>query len=488
MSDRSDRPADHRSTPSGPIDRRSFIGAVGAAALTFPWLGGCRRPTSEKITGSVVVIGAGLSGLATALLLEERGVDVTVIEARDRVGGRVVTMDSVPGRPEGGGPVIVSSYERLLRFAELVGVEMGPGPGFEPQLLLHVNDTNVTGEQWPSSPANRLAADEKELLPPLLMGHYTAKDLPLKDGDDWISPELSHLDIPLPDYLRRQGASEEALRLINVAPNTNDIATTSALWALRDAQRRQAGGGGRIVSAVGGNSALAEGMAAAVQGRILKGMPARAIRSLDDRVEVECEDGSVHGGELCVVTVPLSVLRNISVEPAFTGLQGEAVAKIPYTAITKYYLVPTEPFWEIDGLPASMWTDTVIERLFPVRGADGAVQNITCWVDGTNAMALDELPHDDQVDRVLSELARIRPATEGRVEVVDTISWGQDPWARGAYAHYAPGQCTTLKPAVAEPWHRIHFAGEHTAVTSPGMESTFESAQRASQEVLSRLA
>ena len=68
------------------------------------------------------------------------------------------------------------------------------------------------------------------------------------------------------------------------------------------------------------------------------------------------------------------------------------------------------------------------------------------------------------------------------------VSWGRDPWARGAYAHYAPGQVTRLKPVMAQPWKRLHFAGEHTAVTSPGIESAVESAQRACGEIFERLA
>ena len=479
-------PASGGSRAGGGLDRRTFVKVAGVGAMSFPWLG-C-RPGSSDLSGAVVVVGAGLSGLATAMLLEERGLDVTVVEARDRVGGRVVTMETVPGLPEGGGPVIIESYTRLLRIAAAVGAEMGPGPGFEPQLLLHVAGQNVAAEQWATAAANRLAEAERNLLPPFLLDHYTSMNLPLKGFDDWISPRHAALDLPLADYLRQQGASEEALRLINVAPNTNDIATTSALWALRNAQRRRDGDGGRIVQAVGGNIALANKMAGALRSPVLTGNPVVAIRSLEDRVEVECADGTVHAAEYSVVTLPLSVLRGIEVEPGFAGLQKEAVEDIPYTAITKYYMVPTEPFWEIDGLPVSMWTDTLVERLFPVRDAQGQVLNITCWVDGANAQILDAMSEDEQIQTVLKELARIRPATEGRVRIVDTTSWGNDPWAKGAYAHYAPGQATRLKPVLAQPWHRLHFAGEHTAVISSGMESTIESAQRAANEVLARLA
>jgi len=468
------------------VNRRSFLKAAGGAALAVPFLG-CKAASTDK-SGSVVVVGAGLSGLATALLLEERGLKVTVVEARDRVGGRVYTLDDVPGAPEGGGPVISKTYERLVKIAEAVGAPMGPGPGFEPTMLIHANGTSVPMDQWAASPANTTVGPEKQMPPLALLGYYTTKDLPLKDSDDWISSEFASLDIPLDQYLKQQGASDEAIRLMNVASNCTDLSTSSTLWALRNAQRRRDGKKGALISTIGGNSRLTEKMAAAVQGQVLTGMPATAIRSLDDRVEVECADGSVHGGEFCVVTVPFSVLRGIEVTPGFEGLQKEAVEQLPYTAITKYYLVPSESYWETDGLPPTMWTDTIIERLFPNRDASGQIQSITCWVDGSNADMLDAMPEEEQVTTVLGELARIRPSTAEKITNAKTVSWGADPYAKGAYANYLPGQVTRLKPVMDKPWHRLHFAGEHTAVTTPGMECAIETAQRAANEIIDRLA
>lgn len=471
--------------PRTASDRRFFLKAAGASALALS-LYGCGRDAGQ-LSGSVIVVGAGLSGLAAAMLLEERGIEVTVVEARDRPGGRVVTLDDVPGRPEGGGPVISTSYERLLKIAAAVGAEMGPGPGFERETLLHVNGQSLSGESWASSTANKLAASERQLPPSLLLGSLTGADNPLSDWSDWINTRHRSIDISLAEYLRDRGVSEEALRLINVAPNTNDIETTSALWALRNAQRRRDSKGGRIVSAAGGNSRLIEKMAAAVQGQILLDKPVGAVRSMADRVEVECIDGSKLDAEYCLISVPFSVLRNIEVEPGFSGLQKEAVEDLPYTAITKYYLQPRHSFWEDDGLPVSMWTDTTIERIFPNRAADGRIESLTCWVDGANAIALDAISDEEQHATVLAELARIRPSTKDALDVVGSISWGRDPWARGAYAHYAPGQVTRMKPAMAQPWQRLHFAGEHTAVTSPGLESAVESAQRAVNEIIQRV-
>ena len=473
-------------SPRAPFDRRSFLKSAIATALVSG-ISGCGR-TFDDIEGSVIVVGAGLSGLTAAMLLEERGISVTVVEARDRVGGRIVTLDDLPGRPEGGGPVIADSYKRLLRIAKAVGADMGPGPGFERETLLHINGQSATGEEWAASAANKLAPPLRQFPPSLLLGSMTMSNNPLSGWDDWINPAHAALDVSLADYLREQGASDEVLRLINVAPNTNDIETTSALWALRNAQRRRDSKVTEIVSAVGGNSQIVGRMHDAVAGEVLLGKPVVRIRSTNDGVDVECADGTTLGADFCVVTLPLSVLRNIVVEPYFEGAQKVAVEELPYTAITKYFFRPLRPFWEEDGLPPSMWTDTRIERVFPNRGPDHEILSLTCWVDGANAQALDALSEEEQIGIVLAEFARIRPSTKDALEPLQLVSWANDPWARGAYAHYAPGQVTTLQPALSQPWHRLHFAGEHASITAPGLESAVESAQRASKEIIARLA
>lgn len=479
---RFDRPQRQRYTPH----RREFITLLGASALALPLLR-CSSP-SGNVSGKVVVIGAGLSGLLTAMLLEERGVEVVVVEARNRVGGRVVTAHEVPGEPEAGGPVVGGSYERFLRVAKAVGANLGPGPGFDRTLALHVNGQTVGFENWPSSPANLTVGPERQMPPGRLLGYYAGLNLPLEDADDWISPEFAQYDVPLEDYVRQQGASDEAVRLMNVAPNTNDIATTSALWALSDAYSMTAHAGKGILGVAGGNQAMAEKMAATLKGQVVLGKPVSAIRSAGDSVEVLCDGGETFTGAYCVCTVPFSVLRNIEVDPPFQGTKKEAVEQIPYTPITKYFLVPKTPFWETDGLSASMWTDTFIERVFPFRDAQGAVKNLTVWIDGPNAAKLDGMSEAEQKDAVVKELARIRPTSAGQVDVASVVSWGNDPYALGAYAHWAPGQVTRLQSSVAEPWERIHFAGELTAVYSAGMESAMESAERAAGEVLARLA
>jgi monoamine oxidase len=273
---------------------------------------------------------------------------------------------------------------------------------------------------------------------------------------------------------------------MSIAPNANALATTSALWALRDAQRRRDSKVRGMLQIPGGNSRVVEAMAAFVKGPIHKGAPVTSIKSQKDAVEVTCANGSVYKADYAVVTVPFSVLRGITVDPPFEGQQKEAVEKLPYTAITQYFMVPKKAYWDDDKLPPLMWTDTAIERIFPQRDADGRVLSLTCWIDGASAITLDAMPEAEQIAFVKAELARIRPATKDNVDVARMVSWAREPYSKGAYANYLPGQVSRLKLVMAKAWHRLHFAGEHTSVTSPGMESAVESAERVADEVLAR--
>ena len=466
------------------VDRRTFLKVTGGAALALPWVG-CSSGSAPG--GSVVVVGAGLSGIATALLLEERGISVTIVEARDRIGGRVFTMDDVPGKPDAGGPVLGASYERLLKIAQALGAPIVPMKNAETSELEYVNGQNVIAADWATSAANKLQGAERQVLPGLLVGYFCGKNLTLEDGYAWTKPAHADLDIPLDEFLRRQGASPEALRLMDVASNNNGLSITSALWALREAQRRRDTKVRGMMESPGGNSRIPEKLATAVKGPIHKGSPVTKISSGQSGVEVTCANGASYKGDYCVITVPFSVLRGITIDPPLQGLQKEAVEQLPYTAITQYFLVPKRPYWDDDRLPPLMWTDTAIERVFPQRDPDGQLLSLTCWIDGASAIRLDAMPEADQIAFVLGELARIRPSTKGNLDVARIVSWAREPYSKGAYSNYRPGQATRLKPVMGNPWQRMHFAGEHTAFASPGMEGAMESAERVADEVIARL-
>jgi len=132
-----------------------------------------------------------------------------------------------------------------------------------------------------------------------------------------------------------------------------------------------------------------------------------------------------------------------------------------------------------------MWTDSPLQSIFPVRDRQNNVQSFVCWVSGDNAKKLDAMSSTGLEQLVRAQLKQIRPGIEQNLEIVRVVSWGRDPYARGAYSYFSPGQIRRFQKIMAQPWQRIHFAGEHTAISSSGMESALESAERVAEEILS---
>ncbi|KJH69460.1 flavin monoamine oxidase family protein [Aliterella atlantica] len=471
-----------------PLKRREFIWGLGLSALSSSLLqDNLVGANNTQRSPSVLVLGAGLSGLYTALLLERAGVKVVVLEGRDRVGGRVYTLDNLPGKPEAGGQGFSERYQRLLALAASLQVPTTQASPPGRDSLLYVRSQPVVSSDWATSTANKLAETERNTLPPRLLTSYLSPDNPLPDETAWLKAEYADLDISLEQYLSAKGASPEALRLMNFNPASlfNSIEATSALWALRNNQRTKTPSK-QPMRIEGGNSRLPEKMAAALKFPVQKNKTVTSIRSSGSCVEVECADGSNFQADYAVVTLPFSVLRRIKITPPLQGKQAQAVAELPYTIITRMQLAVRRPFWEEDGFPPQMWTDTRLQNIFPVTDATGT-QNLFCITGGNSARQLDAMNPQMLAEFVQSKLARIRPASKGNVEVTNVVSWGRDPFARGAYAHFAPGQIRRFQGKMAQPWQRMHFAGEHTAIASAGMEGALESAERVVNEVLARI-
>ncbi|MGL5943058.1 MAG: flavin monoamine oxidase family protein [Waterburya sp.] len=246
------------------INRRNFIFNLSQSALTLALMGRSSQllaaTQSNTKPTSVLVLGAGLSGLYSAYLLERQGFKVTVLEARDRVGGRVYTLDDLPGKPESGGQSFSERYQRLLKITKSLNILTKLKESENSPKLLSVNQELVSSDKWNMFSGNHLLETEKDITSKALMRHYLSLNNPLTQNRDWISPKYYHLDIPLRQYLQRQGASEEALRLINIYPSSmNNINRTSALWGLRNDQRAQArNANSSSMEIQGGNSRLPE--------------------------------------------------------------------------------------------------------------------------------------------------------------------------------------------------------------------------------------
>jgi len=444
----------------------------------------------------VLVIGAGLSGLYTALLLEELGASVQIIESRSRVGGRLHTLYDLPGHPEVGGNTMASGYARMIdmaRRAEVKLIDYAPRQFGGPPPELVWNGTLLSREAWAGTPLNPFAKGFENKLPWELIPARTAGANPLPVATDWLDEKFSGLDVPLHDYLRDQGLSDAE---IAIAHDTNPYYGTSA-WDVSALMylfnerwiREQVAMGTASYAVEGGNQRLPEAMADRLKGDLRLGQNVVSIEDDGSRVNVHCSNGETFAAPLVVCSTPFSKVRDINISPSLQGIQRQAVKTLAYMRNTLIFLVPKRPFWEADGLSPSMWTNGSLGVVSAQRFADdpdevtGLVVNARGWV----ADRLDRLGPADAQAAVIREIEQLRPAAKGMLEAGGFHSWWLDPHTAGDWAIFGPGQVQGLLPTMSQQHGRIHFCGEHTAKMNRGMEGAMESAERVVLEVASRL-
>ena len=172
------------------------------------------HPTTNS---DVIVIGAGLSGLETALTLEEVGLTVTVLEGRRRIGGRLYTLDHVPGKPEVGGNIVSRAYGRVIAASSRYGVPLRDDApryaAFPDRQVTFIGGRAIDAATWAQHPANPFVGEERSLLPAAWGRTVLNRYRPFDDLENWHQPQHADLDISVHDFLRSRGATPAAIRL-----------------------------------------------------------------------------------------------------------------------------------------------------------------------------------------------------------------------------------------------------------------------------------
>lgn len=497
-----------RSEPKKGITRRQMIQSLGVAAGTAIGSFSLHATTGRGQIDDVLILGAGLAGLNAAMVLEDAGVGVRILEGSHRTGGRLYTADEneVPGFPELGGSGIGAHYARIRFAAERYGVELVPSrPRTEArkgELLYHVDGHTIPPEKWSSHSLNPFAEQARRSVPlnVFQFSLYEEKDNPFPRGKlaAWQSGAHGHLDISVHDYLTAKGVPGGAIELaagtnMSYGTNVHDLSALMGFQINNLIRTFYTGPGaltGGSTAGHGGNQQIPLAMARGLKAQVEHNHHVRSIRSKGSYAEVTTANGQVFRARHVICTFPFSALRHVSVEPGFQGRQLEAVSSLGYTPVFQVHFVPTKKYWESDGLPPSMWTDGVAGRFMALKNDPQEPDKVTsclAFVNGTAANYLDKLSADQAVDAVLRSLASMRPATKGALKPVKVWSWNRHPFYGGAYAYWKPGQMSRFASVMSRPWHRLHLAGEHTAVLNRGMEGAMESGERAAFEVLERL-
>jgi len=427
---------------------------------------------------AIVIVGAGLAGLRAADLLRRAGRQVVVLEARERAGGRVMTVRAPfdDGLHAEAGPIrIAGAHQAVLRAVRSFGLTLTP---FASSQGLPV--VAIQGKALPAAEVG--GADQAELLDRYI--GVLPDDLaePAATADSY-TRWRSYDRLSWPDYLRSRGAPPEAITRMTVGGDATDL---SALFVLRQfAMLRRSTQRYKIS---GGMDLLPRAMASAL-GNVVRYNAAvvRVTReSSGFRVEYRADQRVERvAASRVIFTIPFTTLRNIEIRPRLSRPKELAIAQLSYYAGTRVLLQARTRFWRSADLSGSARTDRATEvwdstfdQVTSRRGILGA-----SFGGGVGRTVLNMTPQDSLTFGI-GLVADAFPAIRSEFEKGFVQRWALDPWSLGAFPVFKPGEMSTLMPAIARPENGIHFAGEHTSSWTGWMEGALQSGERAAREVL----
>jgi monoamine oxidase len=449
----------------------------------------------EQIDADVCVVGAGYAGLTAARRISQAGKSVVVLEARDRIGGRIWTQHLSDGTPvdRGGGwlgpthdaifglagEVGVSTYKTWVKGAHLL---VGEGRTRRyTGLIPKISPLAVATIAWAQWKIDRMS-----------------KQVPL--DAPWTAKRAAEWDQrTVADYLEHTGIRTKIARdLFEMAVRglfTGDLTDTSFLHMLFLVRGHRSinvlfsiEGGSQENLVHGGAGSIARLVADQLGDAVRVNAPVRSVKQTDDRVVVDAGDLSVSACH-AVVAVPPALAIEIAFDPVLPDDRATLYRKAVAGPETKTIVVYDEPFWRTDGVsgqtsePGS--ASEVTLDASPESGSPGVIASFRF---GAVAAKFDELSEADRRSALLDRLAaRLGPRAASPVEFIET-PWWKEEWTRGcSMAHFPPGVLTRYGHLLREPFGRVHWAGTETSTTSHGaIDGAVRSGERAAAEILDR--
>jgi monoamine oxidase len=451
----------------GQTNRRDFLKTVGAVTAGIALSSQNVFPQSRK--RSAVIIGAGFSGLASAYKLKNAGWNVTVLEARDRIGGRVFSHKFAGSDLvcELGAEWVGESHERLKSLCHDFNIPLQKHQ-FEDYLLQ--NGKVSRPGQWGFS------TQAKQAFEKLIKAYdkFTPLQKTKLDKYDWWT------------YLEKIGFTEDDLRLRDLMDSTDfgeSIRHVSAFAAAAE-YAESSPKNEMDYKMTGGNSRLAEDFAKRIGSENIKqGTLVTEVNQSRGIVTVKTAN-EVYKADAVICTAPIQSLLKIKFDPPLPAAQTEAAEKLIYARICKNSILFDERFWIDENF--SMVSDTTSHYYFhSTQNQPGKQGILTSYAIGEKADVLASQADRRRLDIITKDLIDFDRNAPHLAKSIASYAWQRDKYTDGAYAIYRPGQWFGIRPILQRPHGKVLFAGEHLADWQGFMEGAIETGESAAQSLIS---
>jgi monoamine oxidase len=428
---------------------------------------------------SVLIAGAGLAGLTAARDLAKKGAHVMVTEARDRVGGRVYTRHEPfhhRQHAEAGADLIEASQDEICKLISEVGLRRAHIlPGGFTGIREMGRTRRISGRGGWFELARRLQPEVRSFcLSESRWDGAVAKALARESVAEWL--ERIHAPRDLREMTR-------GLRGFFLA-DPEDLSLLALVEQFADDGPP---GDEKMFRIKGGNGRLPEVLAAGLGDRLKLQTVLLQVRQTPDGVVAKVEKGGRIDEvrvDYLICAIPASTLRDVQFDPQMADEQREAVANLKFGAATKTALQFDRPTWRGRGKPRAYGTNLPIGAVWDANEEQRGDAGILTLLAGGRASAeTQQMLASGGPERIVKELTWL-DLKKASLLASDSVSWENDPWARGGYAVFDPGYRPILREWLSRPFGRVFFAGEHTSVKWQGyMNGAVESGLRAAEEV-----
>jgi monoamine oxidase len=392
----------------------------------------------------VVVVGAGLAGLAAARDLEAGGAQVTVVEARDRVGGRVEQVELADGRRvQLGGEVVGDAHTSYLGLVQELGLTLTASYVCEPGEITRQVPGSVDVGDWPSwcSPADRASYDEVDGALEKVLASIAA-------DDPWSCPDLGRLDrLSVGDWLRGAGASPGVLRLwelVHLSLSDGSIERQSMFAYARKIVVGGTSGSYDVeqwenLRVAEGSATVALTMAAALRDVRLSS-PVRSIRVGPRGSVVTTQDGEELRADAVVVAVPSGPARDLDIE-GVSEARLTSLRRQRHAWAAKFVAAYDAPFWRERGQNALAESEGVLGSTWPQETGV-----LSALVPPERYAAFAAADPATRTHEALAQIAELYGPEATAPLQTWTRLWGTDPWTQGYVTSWRPGDVEAVGP------------------------------------------